>query len=176
MINVVGAQGNIQDVDSFLKQVLSFAQKHHVVIQVFDANMVYGKNHLISAVEHAIRAMKRKTNATNSTNMEILLYASGERQIKTALPKMGVKKGESVIAFVFVDELYNIESVNGKISDFEISDFISKLGLVMDDHVLEGDEKVLRNFGVSDEELSTVMKAKYGDLILERVALVDIIK
>ena len=104
MLKIIGAKGSIQNVDSFLQQVSSFAQNHNVVIQAFDADMIYGKNHLISAVEHAVRAMERKTNTTNSLAMEILLYAAGERQLKLAIPKMGVKKGNANIAFVVVDD------------------------------------------------------------------------
>ena len=61
MLRIIGAQGNVQNIDSFLEIILSFAQKYDITIQAFDADMIYGKNHLISSVEHAIRAIKRKT-------------------------------------------------------------------------------------------------------------------
>ena len=76
MFRIIGTQGNVQNVDSFLETVLSFAQRYDVTLQAFDADMIYGENHLISSVEHAVRAIKRKTNTTNSLGMEILLYAS----------------------------------------------------------------------------------------------------
>ena len=167
MIMIVGARGNIQDVDSFLKQVLGFAQKHDVVIQVFNAEMIYGKNHLESATEHAVRAMNQSTNTTNSLGMEILLYASGERQLKLAIPKMGVKKGKGNIAFVFT---------NGKISDKLVNEILKHLTLERDDKVLDGDRNTLKKFGLKETEIETVKKAKYGNLILEKVAMVDIIK
>jgi len=103
MIRIIGAQGNIQNVDSFLETILDFSQKYNLVIQAFNADMVYGKNHLLSSFEHAKRSIKRKTDTTNSLGMEILLYASGERQLKLAIPKMGVKKGSASIAFVFAN-------------------------------------------------------------------------
>ncbi|UCD13787.1 MAG: hypothetical protein JSW60_09570 [Thermoplasmatales archaeon] len=167
MIKIVGAKGNIQSVDSFLKKVDIFAIKHNIVIQAFDADVIYGKNHIISAVAHAIRAIDRKTNSTNSLGMEILLYTSGERQLKIAIPKMGVKNGESNIAFVFTE---------GKISEKEINDIFMQLSLIRDDTVLEGDINTLRKFGISENEIDTMTKAKYGDIILEKVAMVDIIK
>ena len=173
MIKIIGAKGNIQNVDSFLEQIGSFAQKNNVVIQVFDADVIYGEKHLISAVEHAIRAMKRKTNTTNSLEMEILLYASGERQLKLAIPKMGVKQGESNVAFVFVNKM---EDRDSKISDKLTNEILKSLSLSRDDERLNGSEDTLRMFGVSENEIKTVTKAKYGDLILEKVAMVDIIK
>jgi len=173
MIKIVGAQGNIRNVDDFLKKVFSFAQEHRVIIQLFDADVIYGKNHLISAAEHAVRAFERKANTTNSLVMEILLYASGERQLKLAISKMGIKAGKVNVAFVLIDD---IKDTKGKISDQLTDELIELLSLKRDDEVLDGNEGTLRKFGISKNEIKTVTKAKYGDLILEKVAMVDIIK
>ena len=167
MLKIVGAKGNIQSVDKFLKKVDILAKEYDILIQVFDAEVIYGKNHLISAVEHALRAMDRKTNATNSLAMEILLYASGERQLKIAIPKMGIKKGKKNIAFVIIKE-----SLSEKI----VSDILNQLSLDREDKVLQGSIDTIKKFGISEEEIDTVAKSKYGDLILEKVAMVDIIK
>jgi len=173
MIKIIGTRGNIQDINSFLKQVISFAQKHHVIIQVFDANMIFGKVHLISSVEHAIRAMRRKTNTTNSLDKEILLYASGERQIKLSIPKMGIKKGNGNIAFVFVND---VKAGGSELSDHLVDEVLESFSLVRDDSVLEGNMDTLSKFGFKENEIKTVTKTKYGHLILEKVAVVDIIK
>ena len=173
MIKIIGTRGNIQDIDRFLKQVISFAQKHQVIIQVFDADMIFGKAHLISSVEHAIRAMGRKTNTTNSLDKEILLYASGERQIKLAIPKMGIKKGNGNIAFVFVNDA---KARDSELSANLVGEVLESFSLVRDDSVLEGDMDTLRKFGINENEIKTVAKDKYGHLILEKVAVVDIIK
>jgi len=173
MIKVVGAKGNIKNVDDSLKKVLSFVQEHRVIVQVFNADVIYGKNHLVSATEHALRAFERKTNTTNSLIMEMLLYASGERQLKLAISKMGIKTGKTNIAFVFIDD---ITEAKGKISDLLIKQLLELLSLKRDDKVLDGNEDTLRKFGIGKDETKTVTKAKYGDLILEKVAMVDIIK
>jgi len=173
MIKVVGAKGIIQDVDLFLKKVRDFAKNHDIVVQVFNADMIYSKNHILSAVKHAVRSHERKTNTTNSLDMEILLYASGERQLKLAIPKMGVRTGDVNIAFVFVDE---VQRASGSLSDKKVVEFIKLLNLVRDDSVLNGNVDTLKKFGITSSELETVTKAKYGDLILEKVARVDIIK
>lgn len=168
MIAVVGSRGTIKDIDGFLQKMNSFSQDNNVVIQAFNADLIYGKNHLISAVEHAMRAMERKTNTTNSLAMEILLYAAGERQLKLAIPKMGVKKGVANIAFVVVDDKKRDEK--------SIDELLKELSLKRDDNVLEGNEDTLKSFGLNDQTIKTVTKDKYGDLILEKVAMVDIIK
>jgi len=167
MLKIIGASGQIKNVDSFIEQVNNYSKEKNIVTQALDADMVYGKKHIISAVEHAKRAITQKKNTTNSLGMEILLYASGERQLMLAIPKMGVKKGKSNVAFVFAD---------GKISDNIIKDFLEKVSLNRDDKVLEGNINTLKKFGINSEAISTVSKNKYEDLILEKVAMVDIIK
>ena len=71
------------------------------------------------------------------------------------------------IAIVFIGDI---------ISKKIIDEFLSFFSLSQDDEVLEGDEITLKKFGITENEIKTVKKAKYGDLILEKVAFVDIIK
>ena len=167
MLEIVGAKGNIQDIDDFLKKIDTFGKENEIIIQAFDADVIFGRNHLVSSVNHATRSFERKTNTTNSLAMEILLYSSGERQLKLAIPKMGVKKGNVIVAFLFVGD---------KITKQLIDNFLTTLSLNQDDRVLEGNENTLKKFGMNKDEISTVTKDKYGDLILEKVAMVDIIK
>lgn len=170
MIKIVGSKGNIKDIDDFLKKVRNFAAKNSLIIQVFNADMIYGKDHIISAVEHARRAIERKTNTTNSLEKEILLYASGERQLKLAIPKMGIKDGEGNVALLLMSESKR------EISEQISNDLLKVLTLNRYDKVLEGNKDTLRKFGINKNEIRTVMETKYGDLILEKVAMVDIIK
>ncbi len=167
MYKIIGAKGNISNIDEFLGKINSFCEKNSIVIQVFNAQMIFGDNHLVSAYEHAKRAFEQKTNTTNSLAMEIMLYTSGERQLKLAIPKIGVKKGQADIAFILIGD---------KITDKLIDELLEKLLLKRDDKVLEGDINTLKKFGLKESEIKTVSKDKYGDLILEKIALVDIIK
>ena len=171
MRDVIGARGRIKDVADFLSKVQDVSARHHVMIQVLDAEMVYGRLHLLSAYDHAARSFREKTNATNSLGLETLLYASGESQIQKALAKMGVKPGTTCIAVVVGAE----ENYSGGL-DTAVSELLSLTRCVRDDAVLEGDRETLRRFGVSDREVETVTAEQYGDLILERVAMVDVLK
>jgi tRNA threonylcarbamoyladenosine modification (KEOPS) complex Cgi121 subunit len=104
--------------------------------------------------------------------MEVLLYASGERQLKIALPKMGIKNGMSNIAFILFDKSKVCNNINSEIVD----NLLNYLSLKRCDDVLNGDEETLIRFGINRSEIYTVPKEKYKNLILERVAIVDIIK
>ncbi|MFH1013914.1 MAG: KEOPS complex subunit Cgi121 [Thermoplasmatota archaeon] len=170
-ILIAGGSCTIEHVDSFMDAVHHFAEKNQMIIQLFDAEKIYGKPHLLSAVHHALRSEKEKRMTTNSIEMELLLYASGERQLKLAIPKMGVKNGCNDVAVVFLirsdvlaDEMVLVHT------------FFSSLDIDRDDDVLEGNENTLRLFGISDGEKQTVSKQYYASLILERIALIDIIK
>jgi KEOPS complex subunit Cgi121 len=168
---VFGARGRVDLLPVFLAKVQKLANQHHVVIQVLDAELVFGKLHLVSAYDHAVRALAQGTNATESLGLETLLYASGESQIQKALAKMGVKPETTCIAVVIAsneDSLVTIDTV--------LSSFLQSTGFVRDDGVLEGDRETLRRFGISNQEVLTVSPGRYGDLILERVAMVDVLK
>ena len=171
MVTIIGAKGNqIQDVKTFFHQVSILSTKYDILIQAIDADYVYGKSHLISAVEHAKRAFEHKTNSLNALELEILLYASGERQIQKAIEKIGVKKGTEKIAFIFIPKNKR------KNLDDEGNQILLDLDFKRDDKVLEGDINTLYRFGITKEEIYTIDERMYGDLLLEKVALVDIIK
>ena len=174
MIVVFGAHGTINDIDLFLQQLLLFSKKENLVIQAFDATAIYGKDHLISATTHALRAFEQGRNSTNSLALEILLYAAGERQIQKAIKKMGVRKGKQRIAFLFTNDV--TQKTNKPITKAVITKCLVTFHLTLDDKVLEGNKDTLKRFGVTEQELSTIPESHYGHLILEKVALVDVIK
>lgn len=174
MITVLRTRGTVQNIDSFVQQLLAFSKQEQLVIQAFDARLIYGKNHLIAATTHAKRAFQQGTNATNSLALEILLYAAGERQIQKAIKKIGIKKGKQPIVFLITDSV-NPKS-NTIIKKSVIQRLLKTFQFTIDKTLIKGDKYTLKRFGITDEELSTIPEQKYGDLILEKVALVDVIK
>ncbi|HWR62804.1 MAG TPA: KEOPS complex subunit Cgi121 [Candidatus Thermoplasmatota archaeon] len=174
MITVLGTRGTIKNIDTFVQQLLVFSKQEHLIIQAFDARLIYGKDHLISATTHAKRAFQQKTNATNSLALEILLYAAGERQIQKAIKKIGIKKGKQPIVFIITDSVN--QKSNKTINKSVVQRLLKTFQLTIDETLIKGDKSTLKRFGITDVELSTIPEEKYGDLILEKVALVDVIK
>ena len=171
---VVGARGMISDIEGFLEKLLEFATEEGFVIQVVNAKVIYGKEHLFSAAEHALRSFSQGTNATNSLALEILLYASGERQITKAIKKMGIRTGRQQLAFILLAS--KKPEKTKKAYDRTVDKLLGTFRLTPDDSVLEGSIDTLKHFGITEQERRTVPREKYGDLILERVAMVDILK
>jgi len=174
MITIFCAWGTISNIDSFVQKLLEFSKEENLVVQAFDATAIYNIDHLISASAHAKRAFDQGTNATNSLALEILLYAAGERQIQKAIKKIGVRKGKQRIAFLFTDE--KNQKRNRHPDDIIIKRLLHTFHLTLDNTVLQGDRTTLKRFGITTQELSTIPEGKYGDLILEKIALVDVIK
>ena len=117
----------------------------------------------MSAAEHAERAIREGTNVAKSLAVEFVLYASGERQIADALAKVGIREDTTEFAVVLF-------------GGGDVGATLRALSLERDDAVLEASVSKLRAFGVTDTELASVPEDRQVDLILERVALVDLLK
>jgi KEOPS complex subunit Cgi121 len=156
---VLGARGRISDPQILVDRLQSMKQGQALAM---DAEMVCGKEHLASAVEHAMRAFHRGTSSANNIMMETMLYASGERQISKARDKMGVKPGGRSVALV----LFGADP----------STVLQITGLERDDTVLEASEEKLLAFGIGRRELDMMPEDQRADLVLERVAFVEVLK
>jgi KEOPS complex subunit Cgi121 len=166
MVEIIGAEGEIKNTEVFLEKIKSFSEENNVEIAVLDAEKVFGKEHLISAVEHTLRAFERKRNISNSLTTEILVYASCERQIKSAIEKMGIKDGCRRVAIVVIDK--------GEGGMRKSEKLLSFLHLRRNNSVLENDVNALKDFGITENEINSAHNPK--DLILERIALLDVRK
>jgi KEOPS complex subunit Cgi121 len=122
--------------------------------------MIFGMDHLRSALYHAERAIEDGTNASDSLAMETLLYASGERQLSTAIKKMSVNDQ--------TEELVVAKLAGGPL---ELDETWREL-----DHTADLTADRLLRFGVTETELSTIGGRSPLELVLERVAAVDILK
>ncbi len=166
-INIIGCRGTVDSVDKFLAKANDFVSnlllKDDILLQFLDADMVLGKEHILSAIEHADRAFQRKENISETLAMEILIYTAGEPQIKNALAKIGLRDGCERIAII-----------TGGINTKALEALMDHLHLEQDDGVLEFNELKAREFGINEREISAVKKDKRRDLVLERVALVEV--
>lgn len=161
-IVTVGLKGEVSDPEALLNVARDCCRSDGSV-QLMRSSMVFGRIHLESAADHAIRSFEQGRNSSKSLATEALLYASGSRQIDRAVEKMGIRRGDSEIALV-------------AFGGFDLMEFLEKTNLVQDESVLEGDASMLSDFGITKKEISSVPKSKVFDVVLERVALVDLLK
>jgi len=181
---LAGFTGPVPDVQAVLSRLAAIEAEHGVSIQLLDAGMVYGEEHLRAAFAAAARATARGRSRGTTFGPELMRYAAGERQISTAIAKMGVGKAggadERVAAVAWgVDTARAIADAR-ELARADCGGALralaDALGWKRDDGVLKGDASVLAAFGVD----AAVAEAK-GDegalgLILEKVALADLKK
>lgn len=147
--------------DPLLKRASDLSEE----VVLMDADRVCGIDHLISAVIHARRAFDRGSNASNTLGMEVILYASGERQISKAKKKMGLHQGTERVALVLLGP-----------PDADIDDVLEKLELRRDDSLLDCTLEKGAAFGLDENEVHTLGEGFLQELILEKVAFVDLLK
>jgi len=123
---------------------------------VFDPDFICGADHAISSYMHAERALSQGTQRSRGILTETILYASADRQIGRALGKMSPKDGDTAFVVLIIGGSENLA--------------LSDIGAERDDSLVECTEESARNMGLKKSTIP------YSDLILEKIASVDIMK
>lgn len=156
----------IKDTDEFFKTLKGEADDTHV--QLLDASLVAGYEHLRFAVLDALNAFAGHVGISNNIAIEIILYASAQRQIKEAFRLMGLQPSTSRVAVVILARTE--EQASKRLRT------VSRLvGGQRDDHVIDLTRDKLNGlkklFGISDVELESKSMGKG----LEKQALIDLV-
>jgi KEOPS complex subunit Cgi121 len=165
---------HIASIDVFLTQLRRVAP---IPLQVFDAAVIASQQHLLFATLNALTAFEQGQRISENLAVEILLYASGQRQISKAIERMGVKPTTATIAVAFLTATPDdAETMEAKLTQ--------AIPGVRDDRVLAFQagkvERVINAFAVTDRELAAV--ADDGEnpwvalvkIVIERGALLAI--
>ena len=181
---LIAGKVRVSNVDDFLAVLKTVARKYDVTIQAMNAELIAGEEHIKSAVKKALRAVERNRNITNDLSLEILLYAAGRRQIERALA-MGVSESEGenakTVAIVIVDTYTSasggkdLDMVAGEVkkATMMVEEPVQELEL---EHNEDKKEKLKQFFEISEDELKAVGESKLKQLVLERVAMLDVLK
>ena len=121
---------------------------------LMDASMVFGRLHVISAMEHAERSFRHGTNRSKTVLTEFLMYMAGERQISKALERMK-PKDNNIVAVLFSGDVSVLNGLGER-----------------DDSLIDGTEEKAKRIGLKKNGLNV----SYEDLALEMVAMLDILK
>jgi KEOPS complex subunit Cgi121 len=164
------------DVDTFVDELTTVGAATGTTVQAFDAELVVGREHLERALELADRAFERGENVARDRGVEVLLYAAGRRQIHRAL-EMGVDEGETPVVVLVAAERGAVSGGEAADREADAAEQVREL-LASADTLGPGradDERVRSLFDVSEAELAAV-DGDLSDLVLERVALLDVEK
>jgi KEOPS complex subunit Cgi121 len=163
MIRILEGAIFIEDIEMFLMKLKEKRNRKDTVILALDADKLAGEKHLMFAIEKAMNSFKTGRNIAKDPGKEIMLYAAGTRQINRAM-KIGVHNGKNNIALIGIGEDIDLsafdEIVQGNVLQYDRS----KNRMLMD------------FFKITHEEIKAVGEDKIPELVLERVALVDVMK
>ncbi|MHA1301428.1 MAG: KEOPS complex subunit Cgi121 [Candidatus Helarchaeota archaeon] len=165
------------DYKSIEKQIEKICKVENVIIQFFNAKLIADWEHIYFSVVHALKSFKQGRNLSNNLDLEILLFASGQRQIKVAINEFGIGSETSEVVLLIIG--YSKDSIR------EIFLKILKiLNKKEDEAILKIDENkysnLLNYFKISPIEIETIANSNNWEdklsalikLILNRIAFV----
>lgn len=146
----------IKETGAFLAALREAGEGQGCIIQAMDASLVVGERHATFAAEKAVRAFTERRNVAKDLGLEILRYASGQRQIERAL-SMGVSEATERVALIVMGTPPDISDI-----------------LEFDGEGPRWSEAAVREaFDIGDLEIEAAGEERIPDLVLERVALID---
>ncbi|HII39753.1 MAG TPA: hypothetical protein HA326_00865 [Thermoplasmata archaeon] len=160
--DIAGARGRVSDPQGVVDRAQAWAAEHRAEILLADASVVFGRDHLESAVRHALRSRASGTGVARDLGLETLRYLCGQRQVSEAIRTGGLKATTEAVAVVV----------------FEASpdELLTYLDWTRDDSVLASGGKSLRALGIPRTEETSLPPERAADLALERTALLDLDK
>lgn len=155
------ARAQVESVDEVLATVDAVAKRLDTPIQLVDADAVYSRRHVDSAVLHAERAWAAGRLLAKTLAATILLYATGELQVSRAIDRAGIRPGLTRVVVIAV----------GPRAGAAIWGALDKLGWSRDPAGIAPNAAALERLGFAPgPDGEAEMR------VLERVALVDVRK
>jgi KEOPS complex subunit Cgi121 len=149
----------------FLGEIRTIASAHATRIICFNADMMAGRAHAEAAMMRALRSVRAGTAISASLEMEALLYASGSRQCSTA-ERFGIHDGGNR-AYVCL-----CPPVEAAFRDLSVlMEFVEEDWEILSE---KKQERLREAFGITPAELQAAGHARFRDLVLERVALLEV--
>ena len=158
----------VHDLTAFLQDLRSIAADHDTRIICFNADMLAGRVHAVSALGRAVRAFEEGDNISNNLEMECLLYAAGSRQCSIAAT-FGIHEGENRMYICCYPERAKVWAALEPLFCF-VQDRWDTIDP-------EKRARLMKTFSISPEELAEAGGIeRIVDLVLERVALLQVIR
>ncbi len=151
-VQILGFKGTVNSLEETLNLINSI-RKDDEIIQLFNADAIVSKNHIIHGVNQAFLAFDRGENLANDISVEVVLRCSAQRQISKAFKILGLKEGEMNLCAVLIN----------------CGDYTDELSSIFtpDDSVLIPDvENLKKIYKISDVELDNM---SIEEIIIDRI-------
>jgi KEOPS complex subunit Cgi121 len=163
--DVLAATCFIEDRVAFLHKIRTIAESFDTRIICFNADMLAGKRHARTALHHAVRSFRNGSMVSNTLEMEALLFAAGSRQCSVAA-SFGVHDGDNTLLVCCYPTREGIW--NALIPPLNITN--------QGGDVINPQKRayLMELFGITEEEIATSSGDRLTDLVLERIALLEV--
>ncbi len=154
----------VADPAAVLTAVNGITKNTGSVIVLFDAEKMAGPAHVKAAAAHAVRSFASGKPVARTLAMEMLVYASGQRQCSLA-PRFGLHAGRNFV-YVLITGGDRAEAERQLLAVVRREDSVPAAS-----HAV-----LMKEFGITAEELEVVGPDRIAELVVERVALLDTYK
>jgi tRNA threonylcarbamoyladenosine modification (KEOPS) complex Cgi121 subunit len=144
--------------DELIKLATSMSKKS-LTAQLLNGHLIAGESHLLSAVQNAVNSRQGEYMLSRSLDVEIVVYASTQKQIGKALDALGVFDGLESIATVVVGS-----------DRVQVEESIQKLIETIGDEVLppfkpsvERIERIKKHYQIEDREIDAIAESEDVD-------------
>ena len=149
-----------------LIRLSSKTRKKILAVQFLDSSLIAGDFHILSAAQNAVNAWSGGYAVSRGLDVEIAVYASGQRQIGPALQSMGVHDDLGFLALVVVGD--DDSAVKGTFQEIT-----RMVGMEMQPAFPMNPEKkrmIMKHFGIGEEELKAVRASDDPEEVYEALA------
>ncbi|ABS56973.1 conserved hypothetical protein [Methanoregula boonei 6A8] len=161
------AEVTVTEPDILLEVLRAIADRAGSCIVCFDADKLAGQVHAKAALRLARRSLEAGAAISHSFEMEALLYAAGSRQCSTAV-SFGLHKGENHLYVCCCPATEGIWDLLSNQLQFRAGP--------SEDLSPERKNQLMILFAISPAECAAAGENRLRDLVLERVALLDVSK
>ena len=151
-VQILGFKATINSLEETLNLINSI-RKDNEIIQLFNADAIVSKNHILHGVNQAYLAFERGENLANDISVEMVLRCSAQRQISKAFKILGLKEGEMNLCAVLV----NCDDYTSELSSIFTPD---------DDVLIADDDELKKIYKISDAELENM---SIEEIIIDRI-------
>ena len=151
-VQILGFKATINSLEETLNLINSI-RKDDEIIQLFNADAIVSKNHILHGVNQAYLAFERGENLANDISVEIALRCSAQRQISKAFKILGLKEGEMNLCAVLV----NCDDYTTELSSIFTPD---------DSVMIANDDELKKIYKISDAELENM---SIEEIIIDRI-------
>ncbi len=159
------ARFTVDDNAAFLREIRTIADGSGTHIILFDADRLTGQDHVEAALRHARRSWAGGDPIANSLEMEALLYAAGTRQCQVA-SSFGIHPGENRSYLVVCPPAPAVRDRLAGLVRF-VEEEWEEIGPAKRALLAE-------LFSITPEEVAVVGEERFRELVVERVALLDV--